>query len=183
MKIFNKIIFCSFSILISYSSLQAQDSLKVESFKFGFGAAVFERLEFYFPINISDQFRIEPILELRITNAKSEQSNNDGISLEFSIGIFPIVKYDKLNIYYGARIGYIYTDKKSDYDEDRTKGLIISPTIGGEYFLISRFSLSTELHYEYKYYNYRYKYYDELENNYISSGNTRANIILRVYLY
>lgn len=105
--------------------------------KFGIGVSLFSLNDainssnggfassIYFPINVSDQFRLEP--EIALFSSKYTDFHNIGL------GFFKLENSKELLLKYGARVGVMSNDM-----------FHISPTLGAEYFLSPRFSLGAE---------------------------------------
>ncbi|MHA2032646.1 MAG: hypothetical protein ACW99Q_25020 [Candidatus Kariarchaeaceae archaeon] len=79
----------------------------------------------YFPINISDRFRIEP--EIGVLSSGSD------VLYSLGLGVFGLSGTNDISWYYGMRIG--------TWNAHFIK---IAPTLGGEYYLSRRFSLGAE---------------------------------------
>ena len=127
--------------------------------KTGMGVSVQEDAgTIYLPIEISKHFRCEPSLFVRHTDNNYEDGG-DGTSttIQFDLGLFGKNEiYERINIYYGARLGYFYYQQErttsffSTYDADN-HGVNIAPSRGIEYFFSERFSVVGEVSWYFKY--------------------------------
>jgi len=118
----------------------------------------------YFPIVLSDSIRLEPFFgysddgEESISGVDESYSKNSYKSKSFGAGLF---KYSKLNdnvhSYFGGRIAYIETERKTEISISLGENLIyesldgysISPTIGIEYRFANGFSTAVEAEWYY----------------------------------
>ena len=90
---------------------------------------------------------------------------------------------DDCILYYGSRFGYKYC--LDDYRPNKytSKGFFVSPSIGGEYYLIDRFSLGVELQTEFSHIN-RFEMTSSTENGYVVNGfTTNAYFFMRFYIF
>jgi len=102
--------------------------------KFGLGVSLFNIYDFeldqansiYFTINFGNKFRLEPKVGFAFSEGFEQYS--------FGIGAFGIKHISKFNTLYGLRLG-ISTDEV----------IVISPTVGGEYYFIKNFSIGSEV--------------------------------------
>jgi hypothetical protein len=141
-----------FMLLITNVIFAQQDSLETEK-TFGFGLS-FDQERYYFPINISQSFRLEPEFYIR----KYEPDNNDVYdrsyqTIKIGIGIFPKYNLNKACIYTGLRIGYNFDESKAEVYKNTGEGYYIIPTLGGEYLIEKIFSLGIELQLKYTSYD------------------------------
>ena len=124
------------AILLSLSTFQisiAQENDSANS-KFGLGVSLFNINEYaidqansiYFTINIGSKFRLEPKVGFVFSDGFEQYS--------IGIGAFGIKPISKFNTLYGLRLG-ISTDET----------ILISPTVGGEYYFIKNFSIGSEV--------------------------------------
>ena len=158
------------------------DSLNTMKYAIGFGTALNTNL-YYFPIKISDNLRIEP--EYQNYKSKNDRyfEKNEYLDFEIGTGIFYTDIENKVLIYYGIRLGYRYNLEKHTTSEYSDKSYIFGPAIGGEYFLIDRFSLGVELKYGYGIVNVK-KIINELTEKYTRRGSeTKARFFMRFYLF
>ena len=106
--------------------------------KFGLGVMLFNLTEYtygydseasnsiYMTIDLSDNFRLEPVVGFAVSEGFEQYS--------VGIGAFGKKSISKFNILYGLRIGL---------NSNETK--VVAPTIGGEYYFIKNFSIGTEI--------------------------------------
>lgn len=98
--------------------------------------------ELYVPISLSDSYRIEPSLYYENHGNSAQISHRQFI--ELSVGFFQIAPVgDKVSAYYGARAGFLDYNSSSHIGDD-LEGARFAPTVGIEYFLSSRLSISGE---------------------------------------
>jgi hypothetical protein len=156
-------------------SLYSQDSSVFKHKNIGFGADISDDRRYYLPIYISDNFKIEP--DFIIQFFKDERSYRSS-SIELSIGLFYTINYQNLIPYFGLRSGFSYRDiDNPGNDSYIEKGIMFGPSIGGEYFLMERFSIGPEIYLKYKYLRRNDR------DKGIQSFNTYTQFIFRVYLY
>jgi hypothetical protein len=189
-------------LLIPYSSY----SQEAKSPKIGFGTSLVEvkdiarilsgdgdiDLSIFIPIQISSKFMLEP--EIGFLTASSEEKSpwdkDKLISKAFHIGIgvFPMKKMGSYKLYYGARFGYIHNSSDEKYamdsdEESSSSGFYISPSLGGEYFLIKHFSLGAEIQIRYASLSGETKIETTGDKDLSSSSmSTRALVLVRFYL-
>ncbi|MCU7843508.1 MAG: porin family protein [Candidatus Thiodiazotropha sp. (ex Monitilora ramsayi)] len=109
----------------------------------------------YLPINMSDNFRIEPALRYYKDEQTDDIASRETTLFEISVGLFRKSKLTQnTGIYYGGRLGYIQeetslssTYSNMDFDTD---GFSIAPTIGFEYFFTDNFSVGAEAEWFYR---------------------------------
>lgn len=126
-----------FTALFSTLSLFGQESENSDP-KFGLGANFFNLAEYsndfdyvpansiYMTINIGKKFRLEPMFGFAFYDKTKQYS--------IGIGGFGRKSISKFNLLYGLRLGYISSGS-----------IIMSPTVGGEYYFIKNFSIGTEV--------------------------------------
>ena len=125
-------------ILLTISSnINAQEETRNPG-KFGIGVSIFNFSDFvlidgdlgysnsfYFPIAISDKFRLEPEIGFIIADAE--------LLYNIGLGIFGLSVKNNLLLSYGLRIGAFNTEYYH-----------ISPTIGTEYLFTNQFSIGAQ---------------------------------------
>lgn len=124
----------------------------------------------YAPINISQNFRIEP--SIRYVSNEYSTTQQSGVSvadtysqetesLEFGVGVFRLVKIaESAQLYFGARVAYVDFESTVDdtvtyfpgysvaaHSESSQDGYRIGPTIGFEYLFGEHFSIGGEASY------------------------------------
>ncbi|MDH5467088.1 MAG: hypothetical protein OEY25_06695 [Candidatus Aminicenantes bacterium] len=138
-----------FFILSSF--LQAQD----EERNFGIGVSLSKEalwledfLIIYMPIDISSKFRLEPEIGFLLQSESAGIWEETSIALSVGLGIFAMKQKEKINIYYGARTGFIIDSYVIVTRRTRTD-FYIGPALGGEYFFSNHFSLGGEIQLSY----------------------------------
>ena len=109
----------------------------------------FDYPNYYIPIIISKSFRIEPEIGIyRYSRSEGDVDHSYSV-LSVACGIFPVSNKDKVDIYYGGRIGIVYSSETYQYSQNESDyskyDLQISPAIGGEYSFTDFLSLGGEL--------------------------------------
>jgi hypothetical protein len=116
----------------------------------------------YLPIDVSDNFRIEPSLRYSRYNDKTTyESSSESSSLSkytsesevvsLGVGFFRMKKLaENFGFYSGVRIGYLYSEQKrerpsSDDYNGYSKGFSFSPAAGFEYFIVDNLSVGGEI--------------------------------------
>lgn len=119
---------------------------------FGIGIEINSDLKIYFPIKTSNLL-IEP--SIAVEDQKLSSTSNTSSStfetkdIELSIGLFKNTEQsDKTYFYYGARLGYIKTERKTIATTTllvvKESGYTIAPTIGIEHYLTKGLSIGLE---------------------------------------
>lgn len=118
---------------------------------------------FYVTFILSSHFRVEPEIgyyrySSSWSDPYSEGKSSYGI-LSVGCGLFYTIRKEKVDIYYGARLGFIRTSSyyKSSWNEwngttetDRSRvDFYIGPALGGEYFFTKHLSLGGEIQLNY----------------------------------
>jgi hypothetical protein len=122
------------------------------------------------PIDVSETFRIEPVLGYsRLTTSREIDAPDDDLNEETSttltslrIGVGAFAKASRgndTNLYFGGRVGYnrvsynrVRQRNDDDYEESSNpSGFFIGPTVGGSYFFSDFFSIGGEV--EARYFN------------------------------
>lgn len=92
----------------------------------------------YMPVSLSDSYRLEPSIYYHNRSYDPGQQY-----LELAVGLFRVNPLtEKVSTYYGARAGYLH--QSDPFYSDNSEEMTISPTLGVEYFLSSRFSIAGE---------------------------------------
>ncbi|MBC8197924.1 MAG: hypothetical protein H8E60_08575 [Candidatus Marinimicrobia bacterium] len=108
----------------------------------------------YFPIE-KDGYLIEPSISYMTSSVIKDFNNNDydekssTSNITAMLGVFKLFERDKVRFNVGLRAGKTWINEKYNYsDEDEEVDeqdlLIISPTIGAEYFISNHFSFAGE---------------------------------------
>lgn len=148
----------------------------------------------YFPIDLSNSFRIEPYINYSRVNEKHKYGDNISKDAtrkkeEFGIGLFNKRQLSQdLNMNLGARIGYVkYEDHDERFHSERlsSEGFSFSPTLGLEYYIYTKFSISGELSVDYKKTNKEnygnYVNDSEKQDNNEESLSNSAKVVARFY--
>ncbi|GAB4375424.1 MAG: hypothetical protein Kow0042_20820 [Calditrichia bacterium] len=168
-------IFTMVMMLLIAAGIQAQTGTNDALAKFGFGITLNNMSElfnylsyneapapgFTVPINISPKFRLEPEIGWANFSARREdggfRNERSGHTFQLGIGVFPMVKKNKVVIYYGGRVGYISATTEMEdikpydtfkYDESLS-GFYLAPATGGEYYFSPHLSAGGEIQLKY----------------------------------
>ncbi|MCH8013168.1 MAG: outer membrane beta-barrel protein [Candidatus Marinimicrobia bacterium] len=139
--------------------------------------------EIFITINVSPKLRLEPGIAFFQSSSGNGDFKSSSKSFSIGLGIFPMTLKDGINLYYGARLGLIRTSSEysfngSDSEEMSAGGFFIAPTVGGEYFLNSSFTLGGEAQLRYASFTKE----DGIDEEGTSSTtSTRALLFLRFY--
>lgn len=103
----------------------------------------------YVPIDLTESFRIEPLVRYYKKEDQSDSEDYTEIS-EFGVGLFVQSEVvENFNFLYGVRVAYSaskYTYKSQFFDSGTDQdGYLIAPTIGFEYFLADKISLGGDV--------------------------------------
>lgn len=153
------------------------------------------------PIYFSDQVKIEPFIdygnyhnENKPGSVYYEKDEFKYHSITFGTGIFYSKEIINTRIHFGANIGYVnqyyyqsYERGISSYStEHKGNGVLIAPSIGGEYFFSHHFSLGSEVRFEWSKLDSDNTQIDSsIENKYKSSTNrfmTSGLVFVRFYI-
>jgi hypothetical protein len=91
----------------------------------------------YAPINIAPQFRLEPSLGLRTGDDRSDITLGVGAFL-----VSPLAQ--QVDMYAGGRLKLNFADDETGARDESGTDVSIAAALGGEYYLVPRFSLGLE---------------------------------------
>jgi hypothetical protein len=153
------------------------------------------------PIYFSNQFKIEPFVDYGNYQNESKPGSIYDEKDEFKYhtitigsGIFYSKEIIDTRIHFGTNIGYVnqyyyqnYEGGISSYStEHKGNGILIAPSIGGEYFFSNHFSLGSEVRFEWSELDSDNSQIDSMiENKYKSSTNrftTSGLVFVRFYI-
>ncbi len=146
------IIYCSLLITALFSNTSF-----AEETKYGIGAAFSTTAKLYFPINTKN-YLFEPVFSFsKLTVKPSSGSTAQNLNrdrYDLGVGIFKkSIITNKTIAYYGARVGYLFTKDNSSSttssDLRKDSEFYIAPTLGAEYFLSLKFSVSLDFSVQY----------------------------------
>jgi len=104
---------------------------------------------FYVTLIGFSYFRVEPEIGYYRYSSSDENLKSSHEILSVGCGFFYAIRKEKVDVYFGMRLGVIQTSSyfKSPLDEwDRSKiDFYIGPALGGEYLFTKRFSLGGEI--------------------------------------
>ncbi len=108
----------------------------------------------YLPINISDKFRIEPVLAHYEYSATSSGTEYKSKRTDLMLGFFGrTISSESISTYYGGRIGYSSNENgyvtEFGVNETEEDGYIIEPIMGFEYHFINNLTLGGEVSFRY----------------------------------
>ena len=108
----------------------------------------------YLPINVTDNFRIEPVFSYYKSTRKSADIEQEFKGLDILLGFFGRKNIsENVSTYYGGRFGY--TSRENNFEANfnsnktETDGYIIEPAFGFEYHFTENISLGGEVSYRY----------------------------------
>ena len=144
-----------------FSALLAASSASYAT-QFGVGVGIVEGGQsIYFPVNISNDIRLEPYLIYSRNKTNYDFSPSTGSNdytytsnyTNVGLGIFKVLKQsNETNLYFGARVGSIKTKNNTVYADPTIpsypragKGFTVAPVAGFEYYLNPNLSLSAEI--------------------------------------
>ncbi|HEY6926799.1 MAG TPA: hypothetical protein VI653_25160 [Steroidobacteraceae bacterium] len=103
------------------------------------------------PINIGRHLRLEPFVDFFAARADFPVTADTSweSSTQIGLGLFSVAApQEQLAVYFGPRIGYLHGSTKVSGSGGQTsttsKGWFVAAALGGEYRLVSRFSLGAE---------------------------------------
>jgi len=152
--------------LIKFSQFKIGVGIGLNPIAIGHGDRMFLPVglgNFYIPIQISNNIRIEPELGIMSFNdeiSSEDQSNTNSTSiLRYGVGGFYTINPAKsFKNYFGVRLGLMSatdedeSDPESEYDpntEESQSAFYFGFSVGGEYFFSDYFSLGAELQINY----------------------------------
>jgi hypothetical protein len=122
----------------------------------GMQLTLFDFPSFYLPISLSSNFRFEPEIGYYRYSGSGEDWKQSNSIISIGCGIFFMTRKGKVDIYYGARLGFMitsysyrYTWNGMDSDDDSKTDFYIGPAIGGEYFFTKHLTLGGEIQLNY----------------------------------
>lgn len=104
-------------------------------------STLFELPSFYLPINVSSQFRLEPAVSFHRHSESSFFGEEISTTFSAGCGIFRVVGKGKVDMYYGARTGFV----SRSYGTVSMVDFSFDPAIGGDYLFDKHFSLGGEI--------------------------------------
>jgi opacity protein-like surface antigen len=136
----------------------------------------------YFPIINPETFRLEPEVGIWRTKSKRDNSESTNMNLRFGVGFFSFRLKQKTAIYYGIRVGVVWTSRTSSSDsesnEDSKSDYYFGVATGGEYFFSKKFSIGAETQLNY----ITQGNYDKESEDSNTIISTRALLVFRFYL-
>jgi hypothetical protein len=117
----------------------------------------------YMPIDISEAFRIEPMLQYEYRKSEytlfddTIASTNTGTLWAVGVGLFGVTQLaESASVYYGGRVSYMSSESESSYlgtlpggavlapESRESDGIVLAPTLGLEYHFSEHFSIGGE---------------------------------------
>ena len=171
------LIFISFMTLLNSFSYSQDSSKSSINWGIGISSPIFYTSSYQYilppaqntsisiPIFISIKFKLEPFLSFSDYQNESkiepsiiipDQYESRYKYFTFGIGIFYSWPIKKTYIHFGGKLGYIKSRDEEKFEgsgflthtENKGKGYLFSPIIGGEYFFTNHFSLGGEANFE-----------------------------------
>ena len=106
-------------------------------------AGVLPAIEVYVPIRIAPQFRLEPSLGIYTRNAPTGGTDTSDITL--GIGAFWVKQISApVDLYAGGRLKLDFASSDDGVTSDSDTNIVLAGALGGEYYLVSQFSLGLE---------------------------------------
>ena len=105
---------------------------------------------FYVPINIGENFKVEP--ELGFFRYKASQGDNESTDTQwrFGTGLFYVFsERESLRPYVGPRLGIVSTSEKFNDESDTQTDFFVGLALGAEYYFSSHFTLGGEFQFSY----------------------------------
>jgi hypothetical protein len=158
------------ALMVAVLGLAASASAQSGGVRVGIGAAVSNTPALLVPIDVTSRIRIEPeigvirdtashdsdvtILETLSQLAPISATQETRVTtVSAGAGAFFVQTSDKIKMQYGVRAGYARSATTVSLSaftfETRLNGYFIAPAVGGEYFVVDRFSLGAELQVRY----------------------------------
>jgi len=150
------------------------------------------------PIDVSETFRIEPVLGYsRLTTSSSvdgpdyeEETSTTLTSLRIGVGAFAKAsRGNDTNLYFGGRVGYnrvsynrVRQRNDDDYEESSNpSGFFIGPTVGGSYFFSDFFSIGGEVEARYSNIGTSEEEDDFTVSEDVTTITLRPSLVMRFY--
>jgi hypothetical protein len=141
---------------------------------------------FYFPILMNPNFRLEPefgFWRYSYSRKNDFEYSDSHTSIRPGIGFFSMTQRDKVILYYGLRLGFIFNflsdESNGDKDDDSRTDFSIGPALGGEYFFSDHLSLGGEAQLNYIFVG-QWDYDDDIDRSESLIAN-RALFFVRWY--
>lgn len=103
-------------------------------------------VEVYLPLRIAPNVRIEPSLGIRTVDRPSDPGNLDERDVTLGVGVFALQRAaPQLDVYFGGRLKLNLARIEAPTGaSDSGTDVIVAAAVGGEHYLLSRFSLGLE---------------------------------------
>ncbi len=197
------LLFTGAIILVMANALFALEESPQKATRFGIGVTLGRNLalfddegeafflpaglsNFYFPVLMPQGFRLEPEFGYWRYSYSSENGfeySRSYSNLRFGLGVFPMRQTDKVVLYYGLRLGLIFTswseESNGDKEDDSRTDFSIGPALGGEYFFSDHLSLGGEAQLNYIFVG-QWDYDDDIDRSESIISN-RALLFVRWY--
>jgi hypothetical protein len=101
-------------------------------------------VEVYLPIDITPQFRLEPSLGISTTDRPAGQTDSSDVTV--GLGAFMLQKVAApVDVYFGGRLKLNFAHVSPPVGpSDSGTDVILAAAVGGEYYLVPKFSLGLE---------------------------------------
>ena len=108
----------------------------------------------YVPIVMASGFRIEPEIGYLRLSESGDDWKSSGSSMRFGLGILPAVRRGNTSIYFGARLGLVYTKTSFEFtgSESRSESktdYYVGAAVGAEYGFSTHFTVGAEVQVNY----------------------------------
>jgi hypothetical protein len=103
-----------------------------------------QTVSLYMPIDIGAGLRVEPSLGI-FSNNPGGDGGTDTSNLTLGAGVFGVKRVaEPLNLYFGGRVKLNFASWDDGTNDDSGVDLSVAGALGGEYFLVPKFSLGLE---------------------------------------
>ena len=157
----------------------------ISSYNFSFDTYSNGFPKVYFPINLNNQFKVEPIIGFQKTSIEVGKDKESSRIFHLGVGVFKTIPYNSFQAYIGGRFAMSFLsqsynnhyfdgyDYYSDKDERNRKDWELAPAIGGEYYFNEHFSFGGECSFNYTSYG-KWEYDDNVSDD--DYSNTQMNL-------
>lgn len=109
------------------------------------GAGTLPTIELYVPIKLAPQLRLEPSIGIQTSDRENNGNNLDTSDVTLGLGVFFVQSVAApLDFYAGGRLKLNFTSWDDGVNDDSGTDVIIAGALGGEYYLVPKFSLGLE---------------------------------------
>lgn len=137
----------------------------------------------YFPVDVSERFRLEPTVRYASDERDGGRETSD--IREFGLGAFGLKQLTEAGrLYFGARVAYVKSDELYFVTSvarvrDKSDGYSVAPTVGFEYLFGKHFSMGGEVAYSFQQLDREMSGWTATPSGELDSQGTQTRFIVR----